>query len=117
MKSLLNLEEAAMFIAAFLGTIYLDYAWWLFFAWLLAPDVSMIGYLFNTKIGAVFYNLAHHKGVAVACFVTGFVISSPEWMFAGLLLFGHSAMDRVFGYGLKYADDFKHTHLGWIGKK
>ncbi|WP_206365138.1 DUF4260 family protein [Sphingobacterium corticibacterium] len=23
-------------------------------------------------------------------------------------------MDRIFGYGLKYLDDFKHTHLGWI---
>lgn len=26
-------------------------------------------------------------------------------------------MDRIFGYGLKYSDDFKHTHLGMIGKK
>ena len=24
-------------------------------------------------------------------------------------------MDRMFGYGLKYDDAFKHTHLGWIG--
>jgi uncharacterized protein YbjT (DUF2867 family) len=25
-------------------------------------------------------------------------------------------MDRVLGYGLKYPDAFKHTHLGTIGK-
>jgi hypothetical protein len=31
-------------------------------------------------------------------------------------LLGHSSFDRVLGYGLKYDDDFKHTHLGWIGK-
>ncbi len=24
--------------------------------------------------------------------------------------------DRVFGYGLKYADSSDHTHLGWVGK-
>ena len=34
---------------------------------------------------------------------------------AGIILFTHSNMDRILGYGLKYPDDFKHTHLGWIG--
>ncbi len=29
---------------------------------------------------------------------------------------GHSAMDRVFGYGLKYTTGFQDTHLGKIGK-
>jgi len=33
------------------------------------------------------------------------------------VLYGHSSFDRLCGYGLKYVDDFKHTHLGWIGKK
>ncbi|HAJ82706.1 MAG TPA: DUF4260 domain-containing protein, partial [Zunongwangia profunda] len=32
------------------------------------------------------------------------------------ILFGHSAMDRIFGYGLKYEDNFKNTHMGWFGK-
>jgi hypothetical protein len=35
----------------------------------------------------------------------------------GVILFGHSAMDRIFGYGLKFDDDFKNTHLGRIGPK
>ena len=35
----------------------------------------------------------------------------------GIFLFAHSAFDRIFGYGLKYADAFQHTHLGWIGKR
>lgn len=34
-----------------------------------------------------------------------------------IILFGHWAIGRIFGYGLKYGDDFKHTHLGWIGRK
>jgi|GEM_PF-4046304 len=25
-------------------------------------------------------------------------------------------MDRIFGYGLKFGDNFRHTHLGGIGK-
>ncbi|MEO6206023.1 MAG: DUF4260 family protein, partial [Mycobacteriales bacterium] len=32
-----------------------------------------------------------------------------------LLWFAHIGMDRGLGYGLKYATDFKHTHLGRIG--
>ena len=38
-------------------------------------------------------------------------------MFAGTILLGHSSLDRVFGYGLKYPDSFKATHLGMIGRK
>ncbi|MDA1193538.1 MAG: DUF4260 family protein, partial [Candidatus Poribacteria bacterium] len=29
----------------------------------------------------------------------------------GAILIGHSAFDRLLGYGLKYPDAFKHTHL------
>ena len=34
----------------------------------------------------------------------------------GLIFLAHSNFDRVAGYGLKYLDNFDHTHLGWIGK-
>jgi len=41
-----------------------------------------------------------------------------EWMqVIGIILFGHSSMDRMFGYGLKLGQGFKYTHLGIIGKK
>ena len=36
---------------------------------------------------------------------------------AGLIIYGHSSMDRALGYGLKFGDHFQHTHLGWIGKR
>jgi hypothetical protein len=117
MKYWLHSEELLKLAASYWLTLYFDYAGWLFFAWLLAPDLSMVGYLVNTKVGAVLYNLAHHQGLAVAIAVCGVVFSVPHLVFTGSLLFGHSAMDRIFGYGLKYTDDFKHTHLGWIGKK
>ncbi|MFN3866237.1 MAG: DUF4260 family protein, partial [Demequina sp.] len=28
----------------------------------------------------------------------------------------HVGVDRALGYGLKHADSFRHTHLGWIGR-
>jgi len=116
MKTLVKLEDAAEFLVAIFVFTRLDFAWWWFPALILLPDLSMIGYLLNTKTGAMLYNLFHHKGLALLIAVTGFIIGNQSVMLAGTILFGHSAMDRMFGYGLKYDDDFKHTHLGQIGK-
>lgn len=117
MKLLISLEEVAKLILSYLLSLYLGYSWWVYLAWLLAPDLSMVGYAINTRIGAWLYNLVHHQALAVAVGVTGYFMNSSELMLAGAVLFGHSAMDRALGYGLKHEDDFKHTHLGWIGKK
>ena len=87
----------------------------MYLAFFLAPDLSMFGYLLNTRIGAALYNLFHHKGIAIAAYLAGVYLHIPQLMFAGALLFGHSSFDRILGYGLKYSDDFKNTHLGWIG--
>ncbi|MFD1142933.1 DUF4260 domain-containing protein [Larkinella insperata] len=116
MKLLLKLEEAAQFALALVLFNQLPFAWWWFPALLLLPDLSMLGYLVNPRIGAYAYNFFHHKAVAVVVGATGFLLVSPVLMLTGVLLFGHSAMDRLFGYGLKYADGFDHTHLGRIGK-
>ncbi|MGV3560840.1 DUF4260 domain-containing protein [Larkinella arboricola] len=116
MKSLLKLEEAAQFVLALVLFHQLPFAWWWFPALLLLPDLSMLGYLINPRIGAYAYNFFHHKAVAVAVGVVGFLLASQVLMLTGVMLFGHSAMDRLFGYGLKYPDGFASTHLGRIGK-
>jgi hypothetical protein len=117
MDLMLKLEDAAKFVVAYFLSLYFGNVWWLFFAWLLAPDLSMIGYAINTKVGAALYNLAHHQGLALIVLTAGFYFTIPNLTFAGIVLLGHSALDRMLGYGLKYPDSFKHTHLGWIGKK
>jgi len=118
MKSLLRLEEAAMFgLAVFLFYTGLNFPGWLFWALLLAPDIGMLGYLVNTKTGAFTYNLLHHKAVAIIIYCLGLYYGEQVWQLTGLILFAHSSLDRVMGYGLKYADSFAHTHLGMIGKK
>ena len=116
MKITLKLEEGFKFIFSYWLSLQLGFQWWVFLAWLLVPDLSMIGYAINTRIGAILYNLFHHQGFAILIGLVGVQLKDPTLQFAGVLLFGHSAMDRMFGYGLKYSDDFKHTHLGWIGK-
>lgn len=116
MRNLIKLEEAAIFagtLVAFYGS--LPGPWWLFILMLLAPDLSMVGYLGGPRVGAFTYNLVHHRGVAVALYFAGIFAESRLIIWAGVILFLHSTADRVFGYGLKYPDSFQNTHLGQIG--
>ena len=116
MKKLLTLEEIAQFLLGIFLFSQLNFAWWWFPALILVPDFSMVGYLINPKIGAWLYNIFHHKLLAVIVFVLGYYIDNQTLILTGIILFAHSAMDRVFGYGLKYEDAFSNTHLGKIGK-
>jgi hypothetical protein len=90
-------------------------SWWVYLLLFFTPDLGMLGYLVSPKVGAFTYNLLHHQGVALLTAVIGGVFGSEVVVFIGLLLLAHSAFDRIFGYGLKYATDFKDTHLGRIG--
>jgi hypothetical protein len=71
MNTLIKLEELGKLALSWLLSVQLGYAWWVFLAWLLAPDLSMIGYLINTRVGAWLYNFFHHQGVAIAVGLTG----------------------------------------------
>jgi hypothetical protein len=93
----------------------------------LGPDIGMLGYLVNARVGAVTYNLFHHKGMALLI-MTAAAYSDLSTVFhvrtqaelgslvLGVVLYGHASLDRIFGYGLKFGDHFQHTHLGWIGR-
>lgn len=114
MKTLIKLEEAAQFALSIILFAKLPFVWWLYPALLLLPDLGMIGYAVNTTVGAFTYNLFHHKGIAILVGITGLFLASNPLMLAGIILFGHAAMDRMMGYGLKYSKGFKFTHLGTL---
>lgn len=115
MKWLIRLEEFFLLILAFFLFTRVTYAWWLFPLLLLTPDLGMLGYLFGPAVGAATYNLVHHRGVAVVLYLLGLAATLPVLQLAGMIILGHSSLDRIFGYGLKHRDSFQHTHLGWIG--
>jgi Domain of unknown function (DUF4260) len=117
MNVLLKLEEVAIFLLCVFLFNQLNFAWWWFPALLLLPDIGMTGYIINPKVGALTYNLLHHRLVAslVACYA--FTYGNDYWKLAAIIMFAHISLDRVLGYGLKYNDSFSNTHLGFIGKK
>ena|ERR1700750_102117 len=119
MKIILQLEEAAMTFAG-IYFLYLYNSGLPVWAWVLlffSPDISMIGYAFNHKVGAVAYNFFHHKAVALVVAFAGYFMNNEVLISIGALLFAHSSFDRVWGYGLKYYSGFKNTHLGVVGKR
>ena len=84
---------------------------------ILLPDIGMLGYVINSNIGAFVYNIFHHKGIALGILIAGMYYQIESIELTGVILFAHSAMDRLFGYGLKYPDSFSNTHMGKIGKE
>ena len=116
MKKIIKLEELGLFILGIYLFSFLSFEWWWFLILILAPDLSMLGYLFGNKSGAFFYNVFHHRGVAVLLYILGSYFKIELLQLIGIILFSHAAMDRFFGYGLKYEKGFKYTHLGEIGK-
>ncbi|MDR1876109.1 MAG: DUF4260 domain-containing protein [Flavobacteriaceae bacterium] len=117
MKFVLKAEESAMFLFGIYLFYLSGYDWWWFPALILLPDLSMTGYIFNNKTGAILYNFFHHKGIAVIFYLIGIYFQLSWLELTGIILFSHSSMDRIFGYGLKYNKGFNHTHLGVLKKE
>ena len=111
-NNILKEEEAFLFFLSIYMFSLLPYAWWVFPALILLPDISMLGYLISNRVGAATYNVFHHKAVGLILYFTGIYFANPLLQLLGLIIFGHASLDRVFGYGLKFPDHFKHTHLG-----
>ena len=116
-RSILRLEGAAALAAAIALYAHAGFSWPLFAILLLAPDLAMLAYLIGPRPGAAAYNLVHTYALSVPLALAGYLLASPIALALGLIWIAHIGMDRMFGYGLKYASGFSDTHLGRIGRK
>ncbi|RWC32240.1 DUF4260 domain-containing protein [Mesorhizobium sp.] len=91
-------------------------SWWLFGLLILAPDLSMFGYLTGPRIGALAYNALHILIVPMLLLLAGHVWGNATAMAVALIWIAHIAIDRALGYGLKLPTGFQDTHLGRIGR-
>ena len=97
MKNIIQLEELAMLGISIYALYFLKAGWWVYPLLLLGPDISMLGYAAGNKTGAITYNLFHHKAIAICLFLSGFISQNYPFEIAGLILLGHSSMDRMLG--------------------
>ena len=110
-----RLEGAAILAASVFAFHASGWSWWWFAGLLFAVDVSMVGYLVGPKVGAAVYN-SMHSLIGPSALLAWWALDGPWFSLAlGAIWLAHIGMDRAFGYGLKHADGFHHTHLGLIG--
>jgi hypothetical protein len=110
-KFLLRLDGVAVALVALLLYRELGVSWWVFAACFLAPDLAFIAYVFGPRAGAATYNALHTYVVGALMFGAGLLTEHTALMAVGLIWVGHIGIDRAFGFGLKYRDDFRRTHL------
>ena len=110
-RAILRLEGAAALGAAIALYAYAGFSWLMFAMLILAPDLAMLAYLVGPRAGAAAYNLVHTYALAVPFALAGYFLSTPLALALGLIWTAHIGMDRMLGYGLKYASGFGDTHL------
>ena len=115
-KNVLRLEGMALFLGALAAYWFIGGNWWLFLILFLVPDISFAAYLFNPKIGSMAYNALHSTIGPFLLAAIGWWMSNAIVQHIAIIWFAHVGLDRAVGYGLKYASDFKDTHLGRIGR-
>ena len=88
---------------------------WLLFALLFfVPDLAMAGYLAGPSFGAVCYNLVHQAVLPAILLALGLWSRQGAATSIGLIWLAHIGLDRLLGYGLKYATEFKDTHFSRV---
>src|SRR5688572_874637 len=108
-RAVLRLEEAAAITLAVVAYAQLGQPWWLFLAFVLAPDISILGYLGGPRAGARVYNLVHTYALPLLLGAAGLLLAHPPMMAAASIWAAHIALDRMLGFGLKLPTGFKDT--------
>lgn len=110
-RILLHVEGIAVGGSAIALYFHAGYPWWLFAVLILAPDLSMVGYLGGPAVGTATYNAFHTYSPPVVLGAIGVILDAELAVQLGLIWIAHIGIDRALGYGLKYPTAFKDTHL------
>lgn len=110
-NQIVRIENGFALAISFYIYIQLDFPIWLFFVLLLVPDITMIGYAINNKIGAKVYNFGH-SFILPLLLALGYLSFSKDYLLIiSIIWLSHIFMDRLLGFGLKYQDSFNKTHI------
>jgi hypothetical protein len=111
---LLRLEGGFVLLTAIAGYArVLHGSWWVFAVFFLAPDLSLLGYAARRHLAmaAALYNAAHSYVLPVILAGWSWWMRAPAGEVAAAIWIAHIAFDRLLGFGLKYPEAFKPTHL------
>ena len=69
-----KLESAAIAIVVLVVYHLLAYSWLWFFLLILVPDIFMLGYVRNPRMGAIVYNIGHSYFFPIGLWGAGYVL-------------------------------------------
>jgi len=115
-KLWLRLDGLVLFVATIIFFASTHQHWWLYPVLLFVPDIFMVGYIKDSKLGALLYNFGHSYFAPTVVALWGWAAKDAAVIAIGVIWLGHVGWDRFFGYGLKYDTRFKDTHLGSLDK-
>ncbi|WP_082233035.1 DUF4260 domain-containing protein [Halobacillus massiliensis] len=110
-KLFLHTEGLFVFAASLYFYANIGGSWWLFLILLFVPDLFMLGYIFNNRMGAIIYNIGHTYTLPVILTLFSMMVNADFLLSVSIIWTAHIGMDRMLGYGLKYPGSFKDTHL------
>ena len=107
-----RLEALAIATASLIAYSATGSGWGLYFGLWLIPDLAIALYLASPKAGSVAYNLTHTL-VFPVLLCSAVLWLEPDSLYRpiGLIWLSRVAIDRALGFGLKYPNFFKDTHL------
>jgi len=109
--TLLKFEGLVIFLLCLVLYYKGAYNWYIFAAVFFLPDLFMLGYLKNNKIGSAVYNLGHTYALVIPLGLFFVVLNNSLGITICLIWAAHIGFDRFFGFGLKHEKGFKSTHL------
>jgi hypothetical protein len=113
----IRIEWMVVAAVAIAGYRLIGGSWTLFALAVLAPDLSMLGYLAGPRVGALAYNAVHILIWPALLVLAGLYADNMPAMEIALIWLVHISVDRALGYGLKLPTGFQDTHLGRIGRR
>lgn len=108
---LLRLEGLTVLIAAIVVYAHQGGSIWLFLALILVPDVAMLAYKINIRVGSIAYKAVHFYAWPILLAGIALATNQPTVLLIALIWLAHIGMDRIAAYGFKYPTAFKDTRM------
>ena len=116
-RVLLQAEGGAVALASVAAFSWSGASWWLFAAFILAPDLSILCYLAGPRIGAIAYNTVHVYLGPVILFAAATALATPTGIALAFIWSAHIGNRSPVWLWPEIWGQFHLTHLGQIGRQ
>lgn len=110
-RSILRLEGLAIFVASSYVYSFVGAGWIYFLVMFLTPDISLLVFMRDKSLGSKIYNFIHNYASAFLCIFLGVILGNVFISSYGIVVTAHTGLDRFLGFGLKYPENPKKSHI------